>query len=204
MAPGHVPEPRVSSNQWNDNASRQQQPPGLLGSRVTNDEDQRSSAPNARQQHRPQQPPSQQPVRVFRALFDYDPMTMSPNPDAASEELGLKEGELIKVSFGSTVANIILNETSIHLRDFLQMQVLGDTDNDGFYFGELDGRTGYIPHNMISEVLDQATVRDFLGATTADAGRANEERPLGARRKMVALYDYNPTEASPNVDADVG
>lgn len=31
------------------------------------------------------------------ALFDYDPLTMSPNPDAAEEELPFKEGQIIKV-----------------------------------------------------------------------------------------------------------
>ena len=37
-------------------------------------------------------------IRIFIALFDYDPMTMSPNPDASDEELPFKEGQLIKVS----------------------------------------------------------------------------------------------------------
>ncbi len=37
-------------------------------------------------------------VRIFIALFDYDPTTMSPNPDAMDEELPFKEGQLIKVS----------------------------------------------------------------------------------------------------------
>ncbi|KAH9376801.1 hypothetical protein HPB48_019394 [Haemaphysalis longicornis] len=36
-------------------------------------------------------------VRWFVALFDYDPQTMSPNPDTADEELPFQEGELIKV-----------------------------------------------------------------------------------------------------------
>lgn len=36
-------------------------------------------------------------TRVFVALFDYDPMSMSPNPDAADEELPFKEGQIIKV-----------------------------------------------------------------------------------------------------------
>lgn len=31
------------------------------------------------------------------ALFDYDPLSMSPNPDAADEELPFKEGQIIKV-----------------------------------------------------------------------------------------------------------
>lgn len=36
-------------------------------------------------------------VRYFVALFDYDPTTMSPNPDAASEELAFCENTVIKV-----------------------------------------------------------------------------------------------------------
>lgn len=36
-------------------------------------------------------------TRVFVALFDYDPMSMSPNMDAADEELPFKEGQIIKV-----------------------------------------------------------------------------------------------------------
>lgn len=35
---------------------------------------------------------------MFVALFDYDPMSMSPNPDAADEELPFKEGQIIKVT----------------------------------------------------------------------------------------------------------
>lgn len=31
------------------------------------------------------------------ALFDYDPISMSPNPDAAEEELPFKEGQILKV-----------------------------------------------------------------------------------------------------------
>lgn len=36
-------------------------------------------------------------TRVFVALFDYDPVSMSPNLDAAVEELPFKEGQIIKV-----------------------------------------------------------------------------------------------------------
>ena len=38
--------------------------------------------------------------RIFVALFDYDPPTMSPNPEACDEELPFREGQLIKVSPG--------------------------------------------------------------------------------------------------------
>ena len=45
---------------------------------------------------------SEERVRVFLALYDYDPSTMSPNPDAEEEELTFDEGDLIKVSKRST------------------------------------------------------------------------------------------------------
>lgn len=35
--------------------------------------------------------------RWFVALFNYDPTTMSPNPDACEEELPFSEGDTIKV-----------------------------------------------------------------------------------------------------------
>lgn len=38
-----------------------------------------------------------QQQRQFVALFDYDPQTMSPNPDAADEELPFVEGQIITV-----------------------------------------------------------------------------------------------------------
>ena len=43
------------------------------------------------------QQPKNERVRIFVALFDYDPPTMSPNPDACDEELPFREGQLIKV-----------------------------------------------------------------------------------------------------------
>ncbi|XP_070572912.1 RIMS-binding protein 2-like isoform X2 [Ptychodera flava] len=46
-------------------------------------------------------------IRYFVAMFTYDPVTMSPNPDAYDEELPFREGQMIKV--------------------------YGDKDADGFY-----------------------------------------------------------------------
>jgi len=36
-------------------------------------------------------------IRIFIALYDYDPAIQSPNPDAEEEELAFNEGDLIKV-----------------------------------------------------------------------------------------------------------
>ncbi|KAK9391501.1 RIMS-binding protein 2 [Crotalus adamanteus] len=74
--------------------------------------------------------------RIFVALFDYDPLTMSPNPDA-TEELPFKEGQIIKV--------------------------YGDKDGDGFYRGETCARLGLIPCNMVSEIqADDPEMMDHL------------------------------------------
>ncbi|NWH95246.1 RIMB2 protein, partial [Aegithalos caudatus] len=125
-------------------------------------------------------------TRIFVALFDYDPLTMSPNPDAAEEELPFKEGQIIKV--------------------------YGDKDADGFYRGETCARIGLIPCNMVSEIqaddeemMDQLLKQGFLPLNTPiekiERGRRGRQQPLPTRR-MVALYDYDPRESSPNVDVE--
>lgn len=65
-------------------------------------------------------------VRVFVALFSYDPITMSPNTEGVDEELTFNEGDLIKI--------------------------FGDCDEDGFYYGELHDKRGFVPSNMVQEV----------------------------------------------------
>ncbi|XP_016391221.1 RIMS-binding protein 2 isoform X4 [Sinocyclocheilus rhinocerous] len=125
--------------------------------------------------------------RLFVAMFDYDPLSMSPNPDAAVEELPFKEGQIIKV--------------------------FGEKDTDGFYRAEICGRRGLIPCNMVSEIqtdddemLDQLLKQGFLPLNTPIEKiernkRSGRQHPVSTRR-MVALYDYDPRESSPNVDVE--
>ncbi|NXF77766.1 RIMB1 protein, partial [Sclerurus mexicanus] len=158
-------------------------------------------------------------IRIFVALFDYDPVSMSPNPDAAEEELPFKEGQILKVC--------------------------GDKDADGFYRGECAGREGYIPCNMVSEVQvennelkKQLLKQGFLPADMPTESRGNgtfsppprrqtvpppkprrskkvlfDFGPAGQKhedieaelltpRRMVAAFDYNPKESSPNADVE--
>ncbi|XP_069726861.1 RIMS-binding protein 2 isoform X10 [Phaenicophaeus curvirostris] len=148
-------------------------------------------------------------TRIFVALFDYDPLTMSPNPDAAEEELPFKEGQIIKV--------------------------YGDKDADGFYRGETCTRIGLIPCNMVSEIqaddeemMDQLLKQGFLPLNTpvekivncdrfkestrsvhrrSRKSKRERNRRTGRQhsvstRRMVALYDYDPRESSPNVDVE--
>ncbi|KAM5313141.1 RIMS-binding protein 2 isoform 11-T12 [Glossophaga mutica] len=127
------------------------------------------------------------PARIFVALFDYDPLSMSPNPDAAEEELPFKEGQIIKV--------------------------YGDKDADGFYRGETCARVGLIPCNMVSEIhaddeemMEQLFRQGFLPLNTPvekmERTRRSGRRHSVSTRRMVALYDYDPRESSPNIDVE--
>ncbi|XP_053222798.1 peripheral-type benzodiazepine receptor-associated protein 1 isoform X2 [Podarcis raffonei] len=164
-------------------------------------------------------------ARLFVALFDYDPPSMSPNPDAAEEELPFQEGQILKV--------------------------YGHKDADGFYRGKCGGRTGYIPCNMVSEVqvdseatrkqlLEEGRIPTDMLVESLDNGvfsppprrltvrppkprrskkveqekqeeknpcfDAHESQDLSseddAPRTMVAIFDYNPKENSPNLDTE--
>uniref|UniRef100_A0A3Q1HJA1 RIMS-binding protein 2 n=1 Tax=Anabas testudineus TaxID=64144 RepID=A0A3Q1HJA1_ANATE len=157
-------------------------------------------------------------IRIFVALFPYDPTTMSPNPDAAEEELPFTEGQIIKV--------------------------YGDKDADGFYRGESGGRLGYVPCNMVSEIqvedeetrqqllqqgfLSTAASMEKIGTRThAQLPRRPVPPPKPRRSKkgvshcrlrlpaspfssplwfaslsMVAIFDYDPRESSPNTDIE--
>uniref|UniRef100_A0A672LVG1 RIMS-binding protein 2 n=1 Tax=Sinocyclocheilus grahami TaxID=75366 RepID=A0A672LVG1_SINGR len=125
--------------------------------------------------------------RIFVAMFDYDPLSMSPNPDAAVEELPFKEGQIIKV--------------------------FGEKDTDGFYRAEICGRRGLIPCNMVSEIqtddddmMDQLLKQGFLPLNTPiekiERNKRSGRQHQVSTRRMVALYDYDPRESSPNVDVE--
>ncbi|KAM9728069.1 peripheral-type benzodiazepine receptor-associated protein 1 isoform 2-T2 [Menidia menidia] len=172
-------------------------------------------------------------IRIFVALFPYEPASMSPNPDAAEEELPFSEGQIIKV--------------------------YGDKDPDGFYRGESGGRLGYVPCNMVSEIqvedeetrqqllqqgflstaasMDKigtrthaqlprrpvpppkprrskkvesaALLEESVGSSSPDPSQPAPPAPAatggkftsGARR-MVAIFDYDPRESSPNTDIE--
>ncbi|XP_043482182.1 uncharacterized protein LOC122511167 isoform X3 [Leptopilina heterotoma] len=119
-------------------------------------------------------------TRWFIALYDYDPTTMSPNPDACEEELRFNEGDSIKV--------------------------IGEKDPDGFYWGECRGRRGFVPHNMVEEMKDQnqgGQVQGQQGRRGQVPGdRWGDIYSNVTSKRMIALYDYDPQELSPNVDAE--
>ncbi|ESO02429.1 hypothetical protein HELRODRAFT_188705 [Helobdella robusta] len=166
-------------------------------------------------------------VRLFVGLFDYNPLSMSPNQDCSNEELPFCEGQLIKV--------------------------IGDKDADGFYMGESNGMKGLIPSNMVTEVLvynpltAEQLLKDNLAlcrsknssqkSKTLSIGNSKKlpQYPVmqggkekngayvggsggvyrdgwssGARialsnnrpRRMVAIYNYNPDKNLPATDTE--
>lgn len=98
--------------------------------------------------------------------------------------------------------------------------MIGEKDQDGFYWGELRGRKGFVPHNMVSEIEEPQTGVNINGTGSVirnpniSGGLQQSMRNVSRDRwgdiycnmpvkRMIALYDYDPQELSPNVDAEV-
>ncbi|XP_059186927.1 RIMS-binding protein 2-like [Centropristis striata] len=128
-------------------------------------------------------------IRVFVALYPYNPAAMSPNYETAAEELPFVPGQIIKV--------------------------FGDKDCDGFYHGESGGLSGYVPSNMVAEIpVDDEYLKQLLmqqGFIPVDRSGMSltpelmDEASISddiVVRRMVALFDYDPWENSPNMDSE--
>lgn len=131
-------------------------------------------------------------VRVFVALFDYEPLVMSSNPEAAEEELAFQKGQLLRV--------------------------WGSQDSHGFYRGECNGQVGNIPGHLVAEVeegMERTDTRwhlpvqghlpsvahlDEIGGLTIPQDsfplpQGDPRRPpLCTRMTMMAALDYDPKD----------
>lgn len=131
-------------------------------------------------------------VRVFVALFDYDPLVMSASPEVAEEELAFQKGQLLRV--------------------------WGSQDSCGFYHGECNGQVGNIPGHLVAEVkvdTEQTDGRwrlpvqgylppvahfnDFGGLTNPQGSfpmpQGNPRMsPLWTPTTMMAALDYDPKD----------
>ena len=74
--------------------------------------------------------------------------------------------------------------------DSTSPQKIGDTMPDGFFKGELYGKTGLVPSNFVQLILDQ---EGSLGETNEEVSGSGSYP-----QKFVALYDYDPMTQSPN------
>lgn len=123
---------------------------------------------------------------------------------------------------GGYLYAVIDNKNEFNYKYPINNKVMGDKDQDGFYWGELRGRRGFVPHNMVSEVDENqdllhgtnTAVSTGIGTSTTVSGLQHSVRNVSRDRwgdiycnmpvkRMIALYDYDPQELSPNVDAEV-
>ncbi|XP_058547485.1 RIMS-binding protein 2 isoform X4 [Neofelis nebulosa] len=137
-------------------------------------------------------------------------LTMTPSPCPQIRMLQ-KKSFLLKKDRSSR-AEALVNPRSCRLGLSHRLQVYGDKDADGFYRGETCARLGLIPCNMVSEIqaddedmMDQLLRQGFLPLNTPvekiERSRRGGRHP-GATRRVVALYDYDPRESSPNIDVE--
>ncbi|GFX53478.1 transposable element Tcb2 transposase [Trichonephila clavipes] len=95
------------------------------------------------------------------------------------------------------------------LDNVVQSMIYGDKDPDGFYRGESNGRVGLVPGNMVSEVQldDSGHYNDNVTRPRSLSHMPMDDRNIEYQtrriKKMVAMYDYDPQEISPNVDSEV-
>lgn len=112
--------------------------------------------------------------RMYMAVYDYDPYTMSPNPSLANEELSFHEGQIIKVNcygllfnifkylllqvdlmyikYAHVYQHVIAHITNSHCKF---MQVYSEKDSDGYFTGEINGRIGLVPYKMVTEIPEE-------------------------------------------------
>jgi len=86
-------------------------------------------------------------------------------------------------------------------------------DEDGFIMAELNGRTGYIPSNLVMEVTDEdelsrinVLLQDQKLRYVNGSNQQRVEFPAGTEdgpHKMKACFDYDPAQDSPNENSEV-
>ncbi|CAB1418372.1 unnamed protein product [Pleuronectes platessa] len=148
-------------------------------------------------------------VRLFVALYPYNPAAMSPNYETAAEELPFVPGQIIKLLWKGVMMFPVCAVDSGH------MKVFGDKDRDGFYDGESGGLSGVVPSNMVSEIpVDDEYLKHLLMqqgflpvdhtgfSPTPDMSDVSSISDELVVQRMVALFDYDPWESSPNVDSE--
>ena len=127
-----------------------------------------------------------EPSHNVIAIYDYNSATDSPN-DNHEFELSFKDGDVITV-FGCVM-------------------------EDGFYFGELNGKKGLVPSNFVTET-DSHTMETIRGPTPDKPRPGSSDSqsmpapiladpPFPKSKQMLALYSYDPYTMSPNENPEI-
>ncbi|XP_028410409.1 uncharacterized protein LOC114533033 [Dendronephthya gigantea] len=102
--------------------------------------------------------------RKMKALYDYDPLSDSPNVDS-EVELKFKSGEIIFV--------------------------FGEIHDDGFFDGELNGIRGLVPSNFLKPVEEINHVELLANEKTSDS---KTKSPSNAQEQSLNNLNHSPTE----------
>lgn len=154
------------------------------------------------------------PFRIFIALFSYDPSTMSPNPDAVMEELPFREGQIIKIYGEKDQDGFFLGEIN-HQRGLVPSNMISEVQfSDPEIAAQLLEDDHRPDSNSTESSCASSQTGDFtprthstvsmMGMPDDDHLSLLDETNTGAIsvRYVIALYDYDPQELSPNSDID--
>uniref|UniRef100_A0A8D1AKH9 SH3 domain-containing protein n=1 Tax=Sus scrofa TaxID=9823 RepID=A0A8D1AKH9_PIG len=136
---------------------------------------------------------------------------MSPNPDAGEEELPFQEGQILKV-FGDKDADGFYRGEGGGRTGYIPCNMVAEVAVDS-----PAGRQQLLQRSYLSPdaLLEGSGNGPFVYTTARTAGpppkpRRSKKAPpqlvspasLKAPRSMVAAFDYNPRESSPNMDVE--
>lgn len=84
-------------------------------------------------------------------------------------------------------------------------------DENGFIFADLNGKTGYVPSNLVEQITDEeelSRIDILLQEQLSQARQHNMNGNQGSReeqgaQKMKALFDYDPAQDSPNENSEI-
>ena len=121
-----------------------------------------------------------EPSHTVVALYEYNSAVDSPN-EHHEFELSFKESDVI------TVYGLVME--------------------DGFFFGELNGKKGLVPSNFVRESDELNTLPKNRSISASDSQSitvSTPETPAPISTKQVlALYSYNPQNMSPNDNPEI-
>lgn len=158
-----------------------------------------------------------QPARLFIALFDYDPNAMSPNKDN-DEELPFKEGQLIRIYGDQDADGFYVGETENGRTGFVPSNMvseiqLDDAEIEAHLFNRTSNRDN--SSRMTGNVASPITPTTNTTKRTSPAANAMPSPAVSVApaptvktsatpsiKKMIAMFDYNATENSPNANPD--
>nr|CAB3265584.1 RIMS-binding protein 2 [Phallusia mammillata] len=153
-------------------------------------------------------------VSLFVALYDYDPYVMSPNTDMLDDEISFTEGQLLKVYGDKDADGFYFGEKQNGKSGHIPCNMISEVQVDDFtMLSELFER-GHLPSASPRDVrmnlqssdqnssMDERNEAEGMFACSGEVSKVEVTSSPNQARMCVALFDYDPKESSPNIDAE--